>query len=214
MKNQKGFYKAVFLLVLFAVWTGLVCCIDVQPIGPRGAEVGFATLNGWMHSLIGVNMSLYTITDWLGLLPIAIAGGFGICGFMQWIKRKKLWKVDRSILILGCFYAAVIAVYVFFEWIPVNDRPVLIENRLEASYPSSTTVLTLCVTVTALMQWKRRISNKMFRRFLQFADIVFIAFMVLGRLLSGVHWITDIIGGGLISAGLILLYQWAVDSQN
>ena len=213
MKNQKSFYMAVFLLVLFAVWTGWVCCVDVQPIGPKGADVGFATLNGWVHSLIGVNMTLYTITDWLGILPIAIAGGFGIYGFIQWIKRKKLWQVDRSILILGCFYIAVIAVYIFFEWVPVNERPVLIENRLEASYPSSTTMLTLCVMITALMQWNARIQNEKRKRCVMLLGVVFIVFMLLGRLLSGVHWVTDIIGGCLISAGLVLLYQWAVDTQ-
>ncbi len=214
MKKQKNFYKALFMLALFAVWTGVVCFVDVQPIGPQGSDIGLATLNGWVHTLIGVHMTLYTVTDWLGLLPIAVAAGFGFCGLIQWIKRKSLWKVDRSILILGCFYIAVFAVYIFFEWFSLNYRPVLIENRLEASYPSSTTVLTLCVMVTALMQWKRRISNKMFKRFLQFADIVFIIFMVLGRLLSGVHWITDIIGGGLISVALILMYQWAVSAEN
>lgn len=214
MKNQKNFYKAVLFLALFAVWTGLVCCVDVQPIGPQGSKVGLATLNGWIRSLLGVNMPLYTITDWLGLLPIAIAAGFGICGFMQWIKRKSLWKVDRSILILGFFYIAVIAVYIFFEWIPVNVRPVMIENRLEASYPSSTTMLTLCVMITALMQWNTRIQNEKRKRYVMLLGVVFIVFMLLGRLLSGVHWVSDIIGGVLVSAGLILLYQWAVCAEN
>lgn len=33
-----------------------------------------------------------------------------------------------------------------------------------------------------------------------------LAFALLGRLISGVHWLSDIIGSILLSAGLVLLY--------
>ena len=132
------------MLATFALWTVLVCIVDVQAIGPRGSEVGFATLNDWVHGLTGVNMTLYTVTDWLGLVPIAVAFGFGIFGLVQWIRRKSLRAVDRSILALGGFYVAVMAVYLLFETVVINYRPVLIDGYLEASYPSSTTMLVLC----------------------------------------------------------------------
>jgi undecaprenyl-diphosphatase len=35
----------------------------------------------------------------------------------------------------------------------------------------------------------------------------FTVFMVVSRLISGVHWLTDIIGGILLSAGLVGLYE-------
>jgi undecaprenyl-diphosphatase len=206
-KSQVGLCVAICSVSAFAVWTLLVRFVDVRAIGPLGSTVGFAALNGYVHDLIGVNMSLYVITDWLGLVPIATALGFAILGLVQWINRKSIWKVDHSILALGVFYVVVIAVYLLFEFVEVNYRPVLIDGYLEVSYPSSTTMLVMCVMPTAAMQMKARIKNCALRRCVLFAIIVFVAFTVVGRLLSGVHWITDIIGGALISIGLVITYK-------
>lgn len=188
------------------IWTVAVCFVDVKAIGPKGTTVGFAAVNEFVHCITGVNMMLYTITDWLGLVPIAFAFGFAVLGLIQWIRRKSLIKVDCSIFILGGFYIVVMAVYIFFETVAVNYRPILINGYLEASYPSSTTLLVLCVMPTAFMQLKLRIRNIILRKIVSFAIFGFTAFMVIGRLISGVHWVTDIIGGAILSAGLVMLY--------
>ena len=205
-KNKKRLAWGVSLVVAFVLWTVLVRFAYVQAIGPEGSSVGFATLNRFVHELTGVNWILYTVTDWLGLVPIAVALGFAILGLVQLIKRKSLWKVDHSILALGVFYIVVMAVYIFFEIVVINYRPTLINGYLEASYPSSTTMLVMCVMPTAAMQLNARIKNTVFRRCAVIAIVAFTAFMVIGRLISGVHWITDIIGGALLSAGLVMLY--------
>ena len=207
MKNKKRLVLGASLVVAFVLWTILVCFVDVRAIGPEGSSVGFAALNGFVHELTGVNWFLYTITDWLGIVPIAVALGFAILGLVQLIKRKSLWKVDHSILALGVFYIVVMAAYIFFEVVVINYRPTLIDGYLEASYPSSTTMLVMCVMPTAAMQLNARIKNTVLRRFAVIAIVVFTAFMVIGRLLSGVHWITDIIGGALLSAGLVTIYD-------
>ena len=152
-------------------------------------------------------MSLYTITDWLGLVPLIFVIGFALIGLIQWIKRKHILKVDYNILVLGGFYIVVMAVYALFEMLVINYRPVLIDGILEASYPSSTTMLVMCVMPTAIMQFNARIKNNSLKRFVAFAIIAFIVFMVIGRLVSGVHWISDIIGGALLSTGLVLMYR-------
>lgn len=206
-KSQRALISGVSLIAAFVLWTVLVRFVDVQKIGPEGSSVGFATLNGFVHGLTGVNMFLYNVTDWLGIVPIAVALGFAVLGLVQLIERKNLLRVDHSILVLGGFYIVVIAVYVIFEIVVVNYRPVMVEGCLEASYPSSTTMLVMCVMPTAAMQLNRRIKNVTFRRCILAAIIIFIAFMVTGRLFSGVHWITDIIGGALLSAGLVMLYD-------
>ena len=205
-KNKKSLALGVGLVVAFVVWTVLVRYVDVRAIGPEASSVGFASLNGFVHELTGVNWLLYTVTDWLGIVPITVSLGFAILGLVQLIKRKNLWKVDLSILALGVFYTVVMAAYVFFETVVVNYRPTLIDGYLEASYPSSTTMLVMCVMPTAAMQLKVRIKNILLGRCAIVAIVAFTAFMVIGRLISGVHWITDIIGGALLSAGLVTIY--------
>ena len=209
-KNKRMQYSGICLLTMFVLWTLAVCCVDVGQIGPNGSSVGFSKLNGFVHERTGVHMGLYILTDWMGLIPVGIALGFELLGLTQWIKRKKLLKVDSDLLILGGFYLAVMGMYLLFEEIVVNYRPVLIDGNLEVSYPSSTTLLVLCVIPAAMEQLQRRIGNPLGKRTVLCILGVFTAFMVLARLISGVHWFTDIIGGGLLSGGLVCLYvSWA-----
>ena len=205
---KKRAFVGIGFFAAFAVWTVLVRLVDVQPIGPLCSRVGLATVNGFVHRLTGANMALYTATDWLGLVPIATALGFAALGLWQWLKRKRLLAVDRDLFALGGFYLAVIAVYTFFEVVVINQRPVLINGVLEASYPSSTTMLVLCVMPTAAMQLRRRIKRSLPRRCVMILITAFTAFMVVvGRLLSGVHWVTDIVGGLLVSCALVAIYS-------
>ena len=206
-KNQRMILMAIGNLAGFVLWTILASLLDVQCIGPQKSAVGFATVNGWFHDLTGVHMELYVLTDWLSLIPLGIVVGFAILGLSQWIRRKSLGKVDRDLLLLGGFYGLVLLMYVLFEGLEINYRPVLIEGILEASYPSSTTMLVLCVMLTAVMQANMRIRNPKWKNWLAWTLWIFTAVMVVGRLISGVHWLTDIIGGILLSNGLVLLYR-------
>ena len=204
---RKSFIASMCLLTAFVLWTVAICFVDFRAIGPQGSSVGFAGINGFFHNLTGVHWGLYNITDWLGLVPIFVCMGFGTLGLVQWIKRKSIRKVEHDILVLGGFYIVTIAAYLFFESVVINYRPVLINGYLEASYPSSTTILVMCVMPTAIMQLGSRIKSKALRNIVAVSIITFITFMVIGRLLSGVHWLTDIVGGTLLSAGLVMLYR-------
>lgn len=205
-KNQRMILMAIGNLAGFVLWTILLSVVDVQHIGPQESAVGFATVNGWFHDLTGVHMELYVLTDWLSLIPLGIVLWFAILGLSQWIRRRSLRKVDADILLLGGFYGLVLLMYVLFEGLEINYRPVLIDGFLEASYPSSTTMLVLCVMLTAVMEAKIRIQNPKRKMVVTWAVWAFTVFMVVGRLISGVHWLTDIIGGILLSNGLVLFY--------
>ena len=205
--QTKRFLISFGFLVAFTMWTMALGFVDVQTIGPNDTAVGFATINGIIHNYTGVCMPIYTITDWLGLVPVFIGFAFAGLGLGQWIRRKNLFKVDADILLLGVFYLAMLGVYLLFESVVINYRPILISGFLEVSYPSSTTLLTLCVMPTTMWQLHRRMKHTYFYHVLQVVCVLFAVFMVGGRLLAGVHWFTDIVGGGLLSAGMVTLYE-------
>ena len=204
--SKRNLYLGLVSLAVFLLWTVMVSRIDVQAIGPHGSTVGFASLNRLVHNFTGVHMRLYTITDWLSLIPLGFAAGFALLGLVQWVRRGRLLHVDRSILILGGYYAVVMAVFLFFERCVINYRPILIDGVLEASYPSSTTMLVLTIMPTAIMQLNGRIKQPALRRIIRSVLAVFTGAMVISRLFSGVHWFSDIVGGILLSAGLVWLY--------
>ena len=207
MKKKKISLLLGFGAILaFVLWTLLIKTIDIKPIGPMGSAVGFSSLNGAFHEFTGVHLWLYNLTDLLSLIPIFLMLSFASLGFIQLIKRKSLQKVDFDIIALGGFYAVLAMVFLFFEVFVINYRPVLINGILEASYPSSTTLLVMCVMLAAAMQFKKRILNQKLRKAAVLTASAFTVFMVLARLISGVHWLTDIIGGILLSAGLVLIY--------
>lgn len=207
-KNGKRLLLAGCILVLaFIVWTVLIQTVDVQPIGQNGTDIGFATFNSLFHELTGVNMTLYTITDWLGLIPLFVCMIFGGIGFIQLVQRKSLFKVDYDIVFLGIYYVIVIFTYLIFEIFPINYRPILIEGFMEASYPSSTTLLVLSVMPTLNFQVNQRLENVTVRKVICILTSIFSTFMVIGRLASGVHWFTDIVGSIMLSVGMFCIYK-------
>ena len=207
---KKDMAAGIALILVFILWTLLILYVDVQPVGVNETSIGFAALNVWFHRLTGVHLTIYTITDWLGLVPVLVCMCFGAVGFVQLIRRRKLFLVDHDILLLGLFYILVIIGYLVFEMIPINYRPILIDGHMEASYPSSTTLLVLSVMPTLKYQIDRRVSYFSLRKAATAFVILFSAFMVIGRAVAGVHWLTDILGSVFLSAGLFLLYRSAV----
>ena len=204
--GKKCSLAGIVLLILFGIWTYLIQRIDVQPVGVNESDVGFAAINTWFHNLTGVHMWIYTVTDWLGLVPIFICMIFAGLGVVQLIKRRSILKVDTDILILGVYYILVIFGYLIFEMIPINYRPILIDGFMEASYPSSTTLLVLSVMPTLTFQVNRRMPGGISRQIIKILAYAFALLMVLGRLVAGVHWLTDIVGAMLLSLGLYFVY--------
>ena len=148
------------LFLIFILFTVMVKTVDVQPVGPDRSKVGLASVNQCVFKFFGVNLLWYDITDWLGVFAIVFALGFAVLGLFQLIKRKSIQKVDCRILLLGVFYVMVIAVYLFFEVVVVNDRPIILSESLEASFPSSHVMFVNCIMATAMLQFHYYLRDK------------------------------------------------------
>ena len=207
--TRRNYAVTASLFLAFIVFTVVITKVDVRPIGPDGSSVGLATLNRLVSERLGVNLFWYALTDWLGLVPIMFACGFAALGLGQLARRGRIARVDPDILLLGLFYLVVIGCYALFERLVVNYRPVLLDGSLEASYPSSHVIVALCIMATAMMQFHRRLGNRRLVRALDLFCVLIIAVTVIGRLVSGVHWFTDVLGGLILSAALITLYRSA-----
>ena len=206
MKNKKIILICVLLVLISIIYTLLVKYVDTSTIGPNGSVVGFSSLNSFVFNLTGNNMTLYKITEILGIIPILIALMYAVIGLIQVIDRKSL-KVDKELIALGILYIIVILIYVFFEKFIINYRPVIIDGVLEASYPSSHTLLSICICGSALLINKYLFKNKKIYKYINIVSIISMVLIVLGRLLSGVHWASDIIGSIIISITLLKILE-------
>lgn len=207
MRKAKNLYCiGTVLFLLFILYTLLVKYVDVAAIGPQGSEVGLASINGPISQKLPFNSVFYTGSKYLGYVGIATCALFGMFGVMQLFFKKSLLKVDKDIIFLGGFYVVMLLVYIFFEKVVINYRPVIMDEGLEASYPSSHTMLAVGFITVAIAQFRARLRNKTARIIINTVLAIVMVLMVVSRIISGVHWITDIIGGVLIAESIAVIY--------
>ena len=187
----------------------MIRLFDVEPLGPEGSRIGFASLNVSVHDFFGMHLFWYKLTQVLGYIAILLAAVFAVLGFIQLIKRKSLLKVDKNLLMLGLVYILLMLLYVLFEKIPFNYRPVILDlaEGLEPSYPSTHTLLILTVFGTAIQLAADYLTNPKLLLTVKILSLTIMALTIVGRLVCGVHWFTDIVGGVLLSLFLISLYK-------
>ncbi len=205
-KNAENYIISTILFLSFIVFTFLIKTVDVQSIGPNNSSVGLASANECIRNIVDYNFLWYTITDWLGITAILTAFSFTVLGLCQCIHRKSLKKVDSDILLLGLFYFSIITCYSFFEKVIINYSPVLMNGCLKVSYPSSHTMIVVCIMGTAMIQFKYRLKNKILLQIIEIFSALIILVTVTGRIISGVHWFTDIVGGLLLALSLTGFY--------
>ena len=203
--KKRNMLISIILTIVSIIYIYLVKTFDVEAIGPKNTSVGFSKINKYFIDLVGLNQNIYKVTEIVGLIILIIVGIYGIIGLVQLIKRKSLFKIDREIISLGILYVLMITVYILFEKVIINYRPVLLDGKLEASFPSSHTMLSLCVCISSLIVSKKYVPKK-YINITTFITVLLLTIVFLGRTLSGVHWISDIVGGVIISSTLLMYF--------
>ena len=207
--KKRNYILSIVLLIAAIVFTILVAKIDVKPIGPINpetgiqSEVGFSTINSVIAKKLQFNSTFYKISKYVGYLAFGFVAFYALIGLIELIKKKNLKEINKVIWALAIFYICVAIVYALFEVLTINYRPLVMKNELEASYPSSHTMLAICVCGSSLLASYSIVKNKKIRIILNIAAWGIMLVVVVSRLLSGVHWFTDIIGGILISSFMI-----------
>ena len=198
---------SLFLLIISILYIIVIKNVDVRTIGPNNTSVGLSTINESFHKVFGYNDILYKLTKYLGVVPILLVVMYALIGLYELIQKKSLFKVNKKLILLGCFYVVVLLVYILFEKLAINYRPVIIDGELEASFPSSHTILALCFCGSSLLTSKYFITNLKTKKYIDTISLIVMILIVVGRTLSGVHWFTDIIGSVLISSTFITYFK-------
>ncbi|MCR4792357.1 MAG: phosphatase PAP2 family protein [Lachnospiraceae bacterium] len=207
-----------FVFLWSITWIMMIKFYDVYTIGPQGTEIGLSSLNLWFRDLfdypaLGFFRTPYLITEFIGYLSLLLCGFWGCIGIYQWVKEKDINAVDKTIFATGVLYAITIVLYVVFEKLVVNYRPIIMpgDSEVEPSFPSSHTMLSIIAlgsTHYLIGYFLEDTKYKKLIRPLQIACSVLIAVCVIGRLVCGVHWFSDIVGGILISTTLLIIYSF------
>lgn len=216
MKKASKYLFPVISALLFILLTVLLLTVDKAKVGSAGSDVGLSHFNVAAYEFLGGNTSWYEITEVTGYLAIASCGIFVIAGLFQLISRKSLFKVDKEIFAVGGLYVVTGALYVLFGKITVNCRPVFApgETAPESSFPSSHTLLSIVIMGSMIMLIKRYVKNKTLRYILTAVCAAVAVITVAGRLLSGVHWFTDILGGAILAAFLLSVFSIIIKQKD
>ena len=214
MKNKKRYLIGGFaFFLMFIIFTTIIKFVDVKNIGPHNTSVGLATINNFFVNKIGFHNKIYKITEILGIIPIIIVLIYAIIGLYSLIEEKSFKKVNKNLYYLAIFYIIVLGIYFLFEKVIINFRPVIIEGILESSYPSSHTILAICICGSSIILNNAIFKNNKIAKLENIISFIIIIMLPLLRFISGVHWFTDIIGGILLSLSLLLFFKYFVDCK-
>lgn len=206
--RKTGLYTvaAAVFAAAFAALTVSVATVDVKTAA-NGGRIGLGTLNIAVYGFFGENSVWDIISDVLLAVAFIQAAFFTIFA-AQAIKRKSPLKADGELYLLLCAYAAVALFYVLFELLPVNYRP-LAGGENDSSYPSTHTLIAATVCGTGIPLILKYIKNARLGGFAVALSVAVTVINVAGRLFSGMHWLTDIAGGALLSAAITFSFAAA-----
>lgn len=194
-------------LALFAALTVSLVFVDRQPIAGDGSLVGLATFNLNARAILGQSDLMEKVSNLLLVIPAASALAFAVIGVRQLVQSRSRAGVDRNLWWLLALYGAMLVLYVLFNCISPNNRPILEDGMCEPSFPSSHTLLAVTMCGSAMVQAVRRLRAGGWRTVVLVVLAIGMVGIVAARAMAGVHWATDILGGILLGAALVAFYH-------
>ncbi len=189
---------AICSLFSFVLLVVLLKTLDVRAVGPLDSYVGLASLNASVFAALGVNENFELFTALLGGVALLTAGG-GVAAYVVYlaVKKTKIRQIPPLFWATCVTLGLLMAAYLLFEVVVINYRPVLEDGALAASFPSSHTLLAVAV-FGMVIPYGLAIPNAPLKWSVVVVSAVLAVLSVAGRLLAGVHWVTDIAGGVLL----------------
>ena len=211
---KESITNAVLITVAAVVFTIVVAAVDVQPVGVEGTNLGLASINTGFFNRFGQNDTFLKISKVAGYICFGTAFGFGCFFLYQLFKRKSLKKVDRNLTLLIMLYILTLSLYLLFDKVLIiNYRPVLLGKGPEPSYPSTHTMIAWVVMISAIDQWNIYIKDQKLLTAATALSFLVLLVVIVTRLLSGMHWLTDVVGGVLFGDVLIAWYRYAASRK-
>lgn len=215
--SKKTIFMGGILMVLFVIFTILVKTVNVGAVGPENSVVGFSGINKAFFDFSGQNGFCYHLSEYIGYFSFLVVFLFALYGVYELIKRKSFKKIDKQIVALGIFYVVVAVFFAIFEKVIINYRPVIedIEEGLEASYPSTHVLIIVCIMGSTSIVLSSLFRGSGSKTVVAACVISFVLAVigVIARLFSGVHWLTDVFGGLLLSMSLLTMFRGVINSM-
>lgn len=212
--------KTAGIISLCCLLGFIVLLIVVKTVNVKtnalGIEVGLYSINNSLLPSVSIT-EFGSLSDILMLISFVFFGIVGLMGISEFLKKRSLRKVNHIYYLYVCMLLLIVIIYLFFEIVTVNYRPILIDGVKEASFPSSHIFITSSLVLCSCYVFSKYI-GKNYSKSLYIISIIMIIFVTFGRLLSKNHWFTDCIAGLLISFvlyfGFVFFDKVIIDYKN
>ena len=202
------FLYAVIMVIALKFESG-VPIGDLGSINLRALNNGFRGLFGYEQG--GYFRSLYLITEGLGVVSILACLFWTGMGIKDLIKYRDINDVDKSIFATWLLYVLALIVWRVTLKISVSYAPVSVhpKSALVVSFPCGNTfliIISMCSSIYLIGYFLEE--KKKLVLALRVACIAILALGIIFRTVSGVNWLTDILGAIGFAVPAVVLYSF------
>ena len=152
-----------------------------------------------------------TITNIILILSIILILFFLGLGVYELIKKRSIKKVDPRLTWLPLPLALMTLTYFLFDkvWI-LNVRP---NGSGEPSFPSTHVMVVTTIFFVVTIILPKYIKNKTTRLIIEIIMAIMISLTAVGRVMSGMHWVADVLGAIVFGFLFSEIYYYIVSNK-